>query len=1376
MSLQRDLVKARKRSSNSDTYTARPPTVRNYNSAGSGGRSTPNGEAVHVAVRVRPPFRGENAQEVIVAMDPSQKTVYVKDKMDDQQAFSVDMPIWSCVGKALDGSAPISQANLYEMVGRPLLDHALDGFNSTLMAYGQTGSGKTYTMMGDMSPNPDDNEDVLNNSEEGIIPRLCREMFQQIQNRSFSASSGGNISWEVHVSFVEVYCEKISDLLNHGTPVTLRDEVVENETYFTLVGARRVLVTNTSDILRALRTGNKCRKTAATAMNERSSRSHAVFILELTEILSFTNPEGDVVSAPSKSLSIRLVDLAGSERIGETGTKGQQFKEGVDINLSLFTLGMVIESLSDPKRRNIKPPYRESTLTKILKDAFGGNSKTTMICTISPAEAHRGQTIQTLQYGSKARRVVNKPHVEVDPSSVALRKANEEMLALRKQLSEVRRGSKEYEDLHEQVQSVNERLRQEQEISRRRKANLEQKEAELAEHFQKMEEQRLMYDNKIQVLGAEMERVRVKQKEKEREMQKAQRKVESIAEKHVKELEAQRETMEKHFKQKEDEMLRKQKEAEERLHQLDSIFRSRVDELLQRQKYLEGKLKEKERVLNKREQELKEKQQNHKDELQLLEQRMLKQEKEWGERKKALEEQLRAREDNSQLQIDDAIKKSRLIQEEGAKRENELHRKLLEAQRLAQQMQEVADWKELELKRQVEEVQREAQLRERELNERLHHAEHEAKIQRETLQRELEANAASTQGKERHMEVHWTLLEDGLKKREELLQRREEEVNARYNDALRMKQEWERVQHEKMAESDARQEEAMGVIRSKEILIHQRENELKALAQQLEAQAAAQAIEVKKKEHELSAKINEVELNASRERRAAERLQDELQKAIERVSTVAKQREEQMARWEEESKNRYAELENSLAEREAMIQRREADIATQERGAEQSRKKEDDFKLRKESQQSIGEIMLEKCARSEAATMFEAELKARLASMNCNGGDFATCLRVGEEVLLHRELCYVESTEEHERNTLIKHEGYDWKILMEQVNLNRRNINLQKRESALASEEKKFQKKTTALQSWMQFFLLEMEQRCRVLLESSHYREYDLIRTVETSTRRSSGSGRGSGGEVWLVESCGAARELRLRAEGLQAEEERLTRRLSAFAAERAAWEAEARQRDQALQAYILELEGLDRAGVREREAEGRAVWAYLRELEADDMRRVQRERGLQRMEEDLTQQLAETERRLQERAADIDRRRHEASVLAEENERTLQDQEADLAALVARNEGVEKQIKQRDAELQQQRHRYVDLRKLLEEREALLRREHAHRMNGKESATQLTDDLLDVNDLLKEQLCLWIKKYQVLKSEEKLECERCSWQNNRDATVCRCCGNAQLV
>ncbi|RNC51860.1 putative Unc104-like kinesin, partial [Trypanosoma cruzi] len=269
MSMRRDLLIARRLESDTVSTSfrslSRQGEKRFPGSGPATSQSTTGAEAIQVAVRVRPPNCSEASQELAVTMDPSRSMVFLNDRLDGQRMFSVDMPIWSCVGRALDDSAPVTQSALYKRVGRPLLAHAIAGFNSTLIAYGQTGSGKTYTMMGEVGSNVmDDNEDVLNKSEEGIIPRLCRDMFQEIQRRSVKSASGESFSWEVQVSFVEVYCEKISDLLNRNTPVSLREEVVGNETFFALTGVRRVPVSNTEDILRALKIGNGCRKKAST--------------------------------------------------------------------------------------------------------------------------------------------------------------------------------------------------------------------------------------------------------------------------------------------------------------------------------------------------------------------------------------------------------------------------------------------------------------------------------------------------------------------------------------------------------------------------------------------------------------------------------------------------------------------------------------------------------------------------------------------------------------------------------------------------------------------------------------------------------------------------------------------------------------------------------------------------------------------------------------------------------------------------------------------------------------------------------------------------------------------------------------------------------
>ncbi|RNC42742.1 putative Unc104-like kinesin, partial [Trypanosoma cruzi] len=226
-------------------------------------------------------------------------------------------------------------------------------------------------------------------------------------------------------------------------------------------------------------------------------------------------------------------------------------------------------------------------------------------------------------------------------------------------------------------------------------------------------------------------------------------------------------------------------------------------------------------------------------------------------------------------------------------------------------------------------------------------------------------------------------------------------------------------------------------------------------------------------------------------------------------------------------------------------------------------------------------------------------------------------------------------------------------------------------------------------------------------------------------------------------------------------------------------WQKRLADEEQQMRMYRLSLEGDGGQYIRGVEAKQEELERREAALEERScliqQEAVEREQKVRRMEEQFKLQRAEEEQSRQERAADIARRRHDvASSL--ENERTFLGQEADLRELIAKNEEVKQHIQQCDVELQRYQRNYIDLRRLLEDREKLLLREHAHRINGNNSATQLTEDLLYVNELLKNQLEVWIQKYNVLKADEKLECERCSWRNTRDATVCRCCGNPNLV
>jgi kinesin family protein 1 len=258
-----------------------------------------------------------------------------------------------------------------------MLHHSFEGYNVCIFAYGQTGSGKSYTMMG----KPE-------GGEKGIIPRTCEEMFDKIVS-----NSDPSLSFSVEVSYMEIYCEKVRDLLNPKSSGNLR--VREHSKLGPYVeNLAKLAVTSFANINDLMDEGNKARTVAATNMNETSSRSHAVFTIILTQKKhdSMTGLNTEKVS------KISLVDLAGSERAKDTGAEGKRLQEGANINKSLTTLGKVIHALAASKKKGDYVPYRDSVLTWLLKENLGGNSKTAMIAAISPAHINYEETLSTLRY------------------------------------------------------------------------------------------------------------------------------------------------------------------------------------------------------------------------------------------------------------------------------------------------------------------------------------------------------------------------------------------------------------------------------------------------------------------------------------------------------------------------------------------------------------------------------------------------------------------------------------------------------------------------------------------------------------------------------------------------------------------------------------------------------------------------------------------------------------------------------------------------------------------------------------------------------------------------------------------------------------------
>ncbi|XP_017793954.1 PREDICTED: kinesin-like protein KIF13B [Habropoda laboriosa] len=264
----------------------------------------------------------------------------------------------------------------------------------------------------------------------GIIPRLCDNLFDMIAKQQSS-----ELTYKVEVSYMEIYNEKVHDLLD-PKPNKQSLKVREHNVLGPYVdGLSQLAVTSFQDIDNLMAEGNKSRTVAATNMNSESSRSHAVFSVILTQTLtdSKSGVSGEKVSRMS------LVDLAGSERAAKTGAVGDRLKEGSNINKSLTTLGLVISKLADQnsgsnKNKDKFVPYRDSVLTWLLKDNLGGNSKTVMVATISPAADNYEETLSTLRYADRAKRIVNYAVVNEDPNARIIRELRQEVETLKEML------------------------------------------------------------------------------------------------------------------------------------------------------------------------------------------------------------------------------------------------------------------------------------------------------------------------------------------------------------------------------------------------------------------------------------------------------------------------------------------------------------------------------------------------------------------------------------------------------------------------------------------------------------------------------------------------------------------------------------------------------------------------------------------------------------------------------------------------------------------------------------------------------------------------------------------------------------------------------
>uniref|UniRef100_A0A8B9JEW4 plus-end-directed kinesin ATPase n=1 Tax=Astyanax mexicanus TaxID=7994 RepID=A0A8B9JEW4_ASTMX len=373
-----------------------------------------SGASVKVAVRVRPFNSREISKEskCIIQMQGNSTTILnPKAPKESPKSFSFDYSYWSHTSP--DDPTFASQNRVYNDIGKEMLQHAFEGYNVCIFAYGQTGAGKSYTMMGKQEE-----------GQEGIIPQLCEDLFEKIND-----NINDEISYSVEVAYMEIYCERVRDLLNPKNKGNLR--VREHPLLGPYVeDLSKLAVTSYTDIADLMDAGNKARTVAATNMNETSSRSHAVFTIVFTQRKHDT--ETDL--STEKVSKISLVDLAGSERADSTGAKGTRLKEGANINKSLTTLGKVISALAEVSKKKKKSdfiPYRDSVLTWLLRENLGGNSRTAMVAALSPADINYDETLSTLRYADRAKQIKCNAVINEDPNAKLVRELKDEVLRLK---------------------------------------------------------------------------------------------------------------------------------------------------------------------------------------------------------------------------------------------------------------------------------------------------------------------------------------------------------------------------------------------------------------------------------------------------------------------------------------------------------------------------------------------------------------------------------------------------------------------------------------------------------------------------------------------------------------------------------------------------------------------------------------------------------------------------------------------------------------------------------------------------------------------------------------------------------------------------------
>ncbi|OWZ22152.1 Kinesin [Phytophthora megakarya] len=364
--------------------------------------------------------------------------------MNERETRANDAPALACVpklnvvsltdpetGAPLSGKGNVFQYDqifdaasdsraIYECVGRRIVHSTLGGINGTVFAYGQTSSGKTFTMQGDS----DMPFSESTNSHPGILQLAVEDIFNYIENCE-------DRDFLLRVSFLEIYNEVVKDLLNvseKGANLKLREDPRKG----VYVESKEEIITNYEDIVTLLQTGNQNRTTGQTAMNEKSSRSHSVFriVIESKQKTDSRRLSEEDVNGAVLVASLNLVDLAGSESLRHTGAEGIRQREAGNINKSLLTLSRVINSLASSGGKGQNAPFRDSKLTRLLQNSLGGNTRTLIVCCVTPSDRFIEETKSTLQFAARAKDIKTTATVnEVLDDQTQLRPENEALIS-----------------------------------------------------------------------------------------------------------------------------------------------------------------------------------------------------------------------------------------------------------------------------------------------------------------------------------------------------------------------------------------------------------------------------------------------------------------------------------------------------------------------------------------------------------------------------------------------------------------------------------------------------------------------------------------------------------------------------------------------------------------------------------------------------------------------------------------------------------------------------------------------------------------------------------------------------------------------------------